>query len=559
MLLCRENPSATRVRPSRGDGGIDVLCPNDDGSYDVYQVKCFSSNLTSGQKAQITRSFKRIQTYATTHSMRIRNWYLTLPLDPTPENRIWFAKTTKHESIHSEWRGLSFVDMLAAQYPAIIDYYLRDGKGRLEESVATLSTVIRSLTPGGVASNTEKQLGQIAPPDVEHSILAVHKALNEFDPHYRFDYTVSQEPFADISQPLLVAVTHRRHEDRYVTFYVFARCMASLEERPIPLNINISRNINPEFDKKFEEFAKFGTDLDIPEGVASITHDLPGGLSEGTIEFVGRIAAIANSKSPREKMRLQVIDSDGDVLAETLAEFDPSTSGPTRKGLRRVGYEVNGVFEYEQRFDEEKQEVTFMLRHKRLDGKAPADLLSGLNFIKHLHEGNTLRLCPPFGPTVNCPTQRLDGFPHPDSDIDVTINFMSALIKLQEVTTTQIIVPDLDTITRKKVAEVISAAELISGNVKSSEWEAITMHLRPEIEEVPIDPISIVGFFPLIVTLGEEELHLGYKEVTYPSAILDPETMKEHDDHKDVTIAPLGDTPALIRYRSELPPNGVDA
>lgn len=27
MLLCRENPSAVRVRPSCGDGGIDVLAP----------------------------------------------------------------------------------------------------------------------------------------------------------------------------------------------------------------------------------------------------------------------------------------------------------------------------------------------------------------------------------------------------------------------------------------------------------------------------------------------------------------------------------------------------
>jgi len=27
ILLCRENPAAVRVRPSRGDGGIDILVP----------------------------------------------------------------------------------------------------------------------------------------------------------------------------------------------------------------------------------------------------------------------------------------------------------------------------------------------------------------------------------------------------------------------------------------------------------------------------------------------------------------------------------------------------
>jgi hypothetical protein len=40
MLLCRENPSTVRVRPSRGDGGIDVLAPARNGAgVAVYQVK----------------------------------------------------------------------------------------------------------------------------------------------------------------------------------------------------------------------------------------------------------------------------------------------------------------------------------------------------------------------------------------------------------------------------------------------------------------------------------------------------------------------------------------
>jgi hypothetical protein len=52
MLLCRENPSAVRIRPSRGDGGIDVLAPSRDGiGVAVYQVKSFAGNLTQSQRA----------------------------------------------------------------------------------------------------------------------------------------------------------------------------------------------------------------------------------------------------------------------------------------------------------------------------------------------------------------------------------------------------------------------------------------------------------------------------------------------------------------------------
>jgi hypothetical protein len=87
MLLCRENPSAVRVRPSRGDGGIDVLAQARNGAgVAVYQVKSFSSNLTASQKAQVERSFRRVLDYAKGRGLQVTEWYLTLPLDPTNEN-----------------------------------------------------------------------------------------------------------------------------------------------------------------------------------------------------------------------------------------------------------------------------------------------------------------------------------------------------------------------------------------------------------------------------------------------------------------------------------------
>jgi len=47
MLLCTEYPNAWRIRPGRGDGGVDVFVPlsDDRALRDVYQVKKFASNL----------------------------------------------------------------------------------------------------------------------------------------------------------------------------------------------------------------------------------------------------------------------------------------------------------------------------------------------------------------------------------------------------------------------------------------------------------------------------------------------------------------------------------
>src|SRR5665647_702592 len=104
MLLCRENPAATHIRPSRGDGGIDVLVPADDGSgIIVYQVKSFHSNLTASQKAQVERSFHRLVDFAKAHDLKVLEWYLTLPLDPTTENLLdWLADLRAHAKINTE-------------------------------------------------------------------------------------------------------------------------------------------------------------------------------------------------------------------------------------------------------------------------------------------------------------------------------------------------------------------------------------------------------------------------------------------------------------------------
>jgi hypothetical protein len=97
MLLCRENPSAVRVRASRGDGGIDVLAPAENGAgVAVYQVKSFSSNLTASQKAQVERSFRRVLDYAKGRGLQMTEWYLTLPIDPTNENLAWLGVSIRN-------------------------------------------------------------------------------------------------------------------------------------------------------------------------------------------------------------------------------------------------------------------------------------------------------------------------------------------------------------------------------------------------------------------------------------------------------------------------------
>jgi hypothetical protein len=121
MLLCASNPDAQLIRPSQGDGGIDVLVPvdSDDRHIDVYQVKRFHEHLDSSQKGQIKESLRRLVSFTADDSYRVRNWYATMPLLRTNEYRDWLDEIAAQTgaNFRCEWRGLHFIDTLAADHP----------------------------------------------------------------------------------------------------------------------------------------------------------------------------------------------------------------------------------------------------------------------------------------------------------------------------------------------------------------------------------------------------------------------------------------------------------
>jgi hypothetical protein len=183
ILLYRENPAAVRPRPSRGDGGIDILVPLDNaGTVAVYQVKSFTSNLTSGQKAQAERSFRRLMDYAAVRGLRVAEWYLTMPLNPTNENLQWLEGFTTGHGLLAQWRDLDFLEGLAADYPSVIDYYLRDGKDRLQAALESLTTVLRAVMRTGPQASAGEKAGALEPAEAVRTLAALHDALNEHDP-----------------------------------------------------------------------------------------------------------------------------------------------------------------------------------------------------------------------------------------------------------------------------------------------------------------------------------------------------------------------------------------
>ncbi len=377
MLLCRENPSAVRIRPSRGDGGIDVLAPSRDGTgVAVYQVKSFTGNLTQGQKAQAERSFRRLMDYAKGRGLQVTEWYLTLPVYPTNENLEWLSSFTDGHGLTAEWRGLNFLDGLAATYPSVIDYYLRDGRDRLQAALESLTAVLRtSMRIGPAAAAAEgpagSSAGPLQPAEAAGTLAALHAALNEHDPHFSYDYSVDSARPEVPDQPGLVAAVQDDDGERWVTFKVFARCAESLVERPVPLSLTITADPGSELHRDIEAFDKYGTPFTAPAGTAEAEIDLPGGLGDTITGGSVRLESAASTRTARYNIRLQVVDPADQIIAETIVHMDPPTIGPSRRGMRGHGTEQHGVFAFEILTDLDAQTVSYTLRPGDLTGSPP--------------------------------------------------------------------------------------------------------------------------------------------------------------------------------------------
>ncbi len=83
----------------------------------------------------------------------------------------------------------------------------------------------------------------------------------------------------------------------------------------------------------------------------------------------------------------------------------------------------------------------------------------------------------------------------------------------------------------------------------------LTRAFPPElVDEVgtatPGDIFQAMVYRELRLAVGEAQASLGYEQIHLPAARVDPGSVTRHGDHDDIRIVPVGETPAVIRYRA---------
>ncbi|MFB7263929.1 hypothetical protein ACFCXH_17525 [Streptomyces nojiriensis] len=512
ILVCRRHPKAERIRPSRGDGGIDILLQDDDGSFTVLQIKKFSSNLSSSQKKQIEKSFTRLVTYAAERDMTITEWSLVTPLDRTNENKTWFEGVTAVVDFKVSWHGLPYVEGLAAEYPDVIDYYLRDGKDRLQSAIAELSSLLR------MRSQIEKSDDAYGPRDAFNSLSSLHRLLNSQDPHFRYDFDVSsihqESPLSGL--PGLVGTVREGDGDSFVTVKIFSKFDDAVNVRPIPFSFKVLLRENPEAEQAVNNFHDFGTQATFP--VEDVVIDLPGGLGGAFAKGDLTIGLPPQTGTVYRELSFEIWTPDGVKVASADLGMHTATTGAI--GAELHGSEEGGVFELTLRTEHPNHLSLANVRPNPLAGKRLESVLPGLEFLANFEAPNLLKIIDPYtGERVGY-VELGDGTMAPIAlDLAATVR---SLLVIQERVGRRVPVPDFEQTLIRDVKDWSQAARLIQGEELEVSWGPLSISIIPGSESELIDrfPGAILLRHPLIVAVSGETYELGLCQFWSPAADL---------------------------------------
>lgn len=561
MFVCREVPNAFRIRPSQGDGGIDVCVPISTDHVEIYQVKKFAANLSDGQRAQITNSHNRIQEYAEKRGWTIDRWHLTLPLEPTPENTEWFDELEKSADFSCEWKGLSTIEAWVSAYPDIVDYYLHNWHERVSEEVARFVRMSGIPMAVGTPAENAENFANLSPDEAQQKLTALRTTLNSHDPHFTYDFAVTDNPISNpvdsSREPLPAAVTTQQIGDSYVTYWVYPRCVESLHERPITVRASIVTATGSPEHKEMENFLKYGRTPTRPLLVESVETQLPGGLG-GTIDEAQMTMGDAPDRSEYAfERRVSILAPDGEGLVSVDVTMGPPSTNHDNTGMSNRGSDSTGVLELETLTDlsqEGKLEMQIVVHRGDPTGCYPDDLEPALAFVHHFQSPNIFRIAP-----IRGAREGVDQL-IPEADVgrsadavrwnEFLLRYVRALTVVQTAIADEIKMPDLTTETNEDALQVLRAARLLRGETIERKWETISLthdssEALPESEE----GVPIAFDQDLNVTIGGRNYELGVTLVVAEAAKIGTSTANDDGTVNTQLIPAVDEATASFTWR----------
>lgn len=536
-LISLEERDAIKIRPSRGDGGIDLIVYLDAETVNVYQIKKFAENLKSSQKAQIENSWKELLTTTADLHVKINSWHLVMPLDPTNENLRWAKELVEPSGTRFIWDGLSRVDGWASKHPEVIDYYFSNGKEEVSEYAAKLLSManLPDCSDPAILENRLRDLCSNLEKQDPYYAYSVH-VLSEYD---KRDDLCPRVPGVVMSQILVTPGKGRIAVD------VIEKTPIASMLHPMTFALKITAGTDDEKEqaKNFIEFGMPFTSL--PAEVIDQSYQLPVGRScDGIRKGIIKTLDLPASNCVRSASlfwegcgELHLI-VDKATHGSKGAFFSAHDATETfRLNFKWIGSQSGGTINYEFSFN-------------KLLNKRSRDVARTYRFLSEAKDEKVeLRI-----DDTSALYFHLGLRDDVVAEVNAIYSLAVALETVNKVADSEVPFPDYFEITKGEVAKLKDAARLLDGETIVYSWESHCFILNGNDVHNLECPSLIFWIKPLKVRLGDKEAFCGFVQTNLVAGSLERLTDQMNGSERKLVLIP-DDQYGNKAIRVMVPPN----
>lgn len=536
-FISLEERDAIKVRPSRGDGGIDLIVYLDAETVDVYQIKKFAENLKSSQKAQIENSWKELSATTADLRVKINSWHLVMPLDPTNENLKWAKELVEPFGTKLIWDGLSRVDGWASKHPEVVDYYFSNGKEEVSEYAAKL------LSMANLPDCSD-------PVILENRLRDLCSNLDKLDPYYAYSVHVLSEydkrddfctraPGVVMSQILVTPGAGR------IAIDVIEKTPIASMLHPLTFSVKIIAGTDEE-KEQVQNYIEYGMPFtSLPAEVIDQDCQLPVGRS-----YEGFRRGIIKSFDLNSSNCIRSASLFWEGCGELQLIVDKTTHGT--KGVFFSAHDDTETFRLNFKWDASQPGGTlnYEFSFSNLANKRSRDVARTYRFLSEATDKKVdLRINGTSALSFNLAIK--------DNLIDLINKIYGLAVALETVNRaadSEMPFPDVYKTTKGEIANLRDAARLLDGESVVYSWESHWFNLDGDKVQNLECPSLALWIKPLTVRLGDRGVFCGFAQTTLVVGSFECSTDQTNDSERKLVLSP-DDQYGNKAVRVMVPPN----
>lgn len=536
-FISLEERNAIKIRPSRGDGGIDLIVYLDAETVDIYQIKKFAENLKNSQKAQIENSWQELSATTAVLHVKINSWHLVMPLDPTNENLRWAKELVEPSGTKFIWDGLSRVDGWASKYPEVIDYYFSNGKEEISEYAAKL------LSMANLPDCSD-------PVILENRLRDLCSNLDKLDPYYAYSVHVLSEydkrddfctraPGVVMSQILVTPGAGR------IAIDVIEKTPIASMLHPLTFSVKIIAGTDEE-KEQVQNYIEYGMPFtSLPAEVIDQDCQLPVGRS-----YEGFRRGIIKSFDLNTSNCIRSASLFWEGCGELQLIVDKTTHGT--KGVFFSAHDDIETFKLNFKWDASQPGGTlnYEFSFSNLANKRSRDVARTYRFLSEATDKKVdLRINGTSALSFN-----LDIRDDLIDLINIIYGLAVALETVNRAADSEMPFPDVYKTTKGEIANLRDAARLLDGESVVYSWESHWFNLDGDKVQNLECPSLALWIKPLTVRLGDRGVFCGFAQTTLVVGSFECSTDQTNDSERKLVLSP-DDQYGNKAVRVMVPPN----